>query len=165
MKNCPVSAKKKLRNGLSVEFFCDIVHMWGLLGTVLVVESDSSRKEGPAIPLQPGGHPRMELAFLISSSSLLLLQTTTDYHECPLHSKEPELPQQMESALTSLMSQNVICFFTVLPHWAALALGWSWDQSWVLQHYCEGKNKITHNTYFECKVVINGVQMSISTFW
>ena len=38
---------KKQRNG----FFYDIVNMWGLLGTVLVVQSDCSREEVPAKPL------------------------------------------------------------------------------------------------------------------
>ena len=31
--------------------FYDLVHMLGLLGAVLVVQSDCSRKEGPATPL------------------------------------------------------------------------------------------------------------------
>ena len=79
-----------------VQTYCTVQSTeWGLYGTVLVVQSGSSRKEGPVIPLlhtlrvyqsvegaasavivsctESRGHPRMELAFLISLSSLFLL--------------------------------------------------------------------------------------------
>ena len=42
----PVSAKNREK-----WLFYDVAHMLGLLGAVLVIQSDSSRKEGPVIPL------------------------------------------------------------------------------------------------------------------
>ena len=46
-----VKIDKPVQNNREKGFFYDLVHMVGLLGTVLVVQSDSSRKEGPAITL------------------------------------------------------------------------------------------------------------------
>ena len=44
------SVQTKMRNQLCIEF---VLHsaQWGLLGAVLVLQSDSSREEGPVIPL------------------------------------------------------------------------------------------------------------------
>ena len=130
--------------------------MWGLLGSVLVVESDSSRKvkEGPVIPQELPSAERVTCrrwdSFTSSDDSLsIILLSPTHLHwvkrasqdgagllekliksppascwdaaapadyaiengwchhrvigrsqGCPLHPKGPELPQQMESALT-----------------------------------------------------------------
>ena len=126
------------------EFCIIVLHSaeWGLLGAVLVVQSDISRKEGPALPLLhtlgvyqsvaegaaqccesdmqgwdscttsddslsiillssttstgSRGHPRMELALLISLSSLSYLLLRCFCSSRLLHRKWLMLPQSHE---------------------------------------------------------------------